>query len=245
MELNKETTLGEIVKANYRTAGLLESYNLDFCCRGKRTLSEACTEAGLESEKILKELSEVETGKKENHNFDEWDLDFLIDYIINIHHSYVKKYLPLISVHSAKVREAHGINHPEVIEIAEIFNDVKNELEAHLLKEEKMLFPYIKNLAEINRKSSGYETAPFGTVQNPINVMEAEHISAGNALYKIRELSGNYSPPADACATYSTYFEELKGFEDDLHAHIHLENNILHPKAIELEKKLSRNLFNN
>jgi regulator of cell morphogenesis and NO signaling len=236
MKIENNMTLAEIVKTNYRTAGLLESYNLDYCCRGKRTLEEACAEAGVNIDDISVKLSKTENEEQKESNYDNWELDFLIDYIINVHHSYIKKYMPAISTHSEKVKNAHNQNHSEVIEIGELFNDVKNELEAHMMKEERMLFPYIKYLVQVKKGMEEYQSAPFGSVKNPINMMEAEHVNAGNAFYRIRELSNNYTPPADACTTFTTWYSELKGFEDDLHKHIHLENNFLHPKAIEMEK---------
>ena len=242
MELNKEMTLAEIVNRDYRTVPALEGLNLDYCCRGKRTLDEACTEAGLDVNIIIEKLKNARTYETSNYDYESWEPDFLIDYIINIHHSYVKKYIPLISAHSEKVKNAHSANHPEVIKIAELFETVKSDLESHLLKEERMLFPYIKNLAVINRGTGNFEAAPFGTVQNPIRVMEMEHEAAGNMFYEIRKLSNNYQPPEDACITFKTLYEELKDFESDLHKHIHLENNILHPKAIAMEKELRKNI---
>ena len=245
MEINKEMTLAEIVKADYHTAGLLESLNLDYCCRGKRTLKEACNEAGLKVDDVIEKLENSPNQQDTTYKYDEWELDFLVDYIVNIHHSYVKKYMPLIAAHSEKVMNAHSENHPEVKEITELFATVKNELESHMMKEERMLFPYMKKLAEAKRGVSEFELAPFGTIQNPIKVMEMEHEGAGNLFYRIRELSNNYSVPADGCITFKTLYDELKEFENDLHIHIHLENNILHPKAIELEKNLSKNIFHN
>jgi regulator of cell morphogenesis and NO signaling len=146
--------------------------------------------------------------------------------------------LPVIFAHSQKVSEVHGKNHPEVIEIAKLFEAVHDELSSHLMKEEKMLFPVILHLAELEKTGSKMEVSPFGSIENPINVMEREHVEAGEGLYKIRELSSNYNPPEDACTTYKVLYQELDEFENDLHTHIHLENNILFPQAIELEKKL-------
>jgi len=241
MNITTQSTLAEIVKANFRTAGLFESYNLDFCCNGNRSLEKACTDKQLNPEVILEKLESIDTGQSHNQNYqnyDNWKLDFLIDYIVNTHHSYVSRTLPLISAHSLKVKNAHGTNHPEINEIAILWSAVNDELEAHMMKEERMLFPYIKKLVYAKDGKENYETAPFGTVENPISMMEKEHTSAGNALYRIRELSNNYTPPEDACGTFKVFYEELKDFEKDLHTHIHLENNYLHPKAIALENEL-------
>ena len=238
MEITKQITLAEVVREKFRTAAIFESYGLDYCCRGNRSIEEACKEKKLDAEKLISELSMFEYVQVNSNNFDEWKLDKLIDYIVNIHHSYVKNSLPKITEHLQKTHLAHGNNHPELIEIESIFLEVKNELESHMLKEERMLFPYIKNLVKLKRESLDFVMPPFGTVANPISVMEKEHESAGNALYKIGDLSNNYTTPSDACNTYKVLYEELKEFENDLHIHIHLENNILHPKAKVLESEI-------
>jgi regulator of cell morphogenesis and NO signaling len=239
MKYTTQNTLAEIVKADFRTARIFENYNLDFCCRGNRTVEEAAKEKGLDSEKILSEILTISPGNNETINTGEWNLDELVNHIIEKHHTYVKQMLPVINAHSQKVKEVHGSNHPEVIRIADIFEQVQNELELHLMKEEKMLFPAIIRLTECEKNNSAPEVQPFGSVSNPVSVMEREHTEAGEELYKIRELSGNYNPPEDACTTYRILYQELREFEEDLHRHIHLENNILFPGAVSLEQKLS------
>ena len=242
MEINKQITLAEIVKDNFHTADVFESYGLDFCCKGNRTIEEVCNEKNLDTDKLIHELSNIDFIKKEGINFDELELNFLIDYIINIHHSYVKKSLPKIADHLQKLHLAHGDNHPEIIEIENIFAEVSAELESHMMKEEKMLFPYIKKLVEVKNDTGEFAIPPFGNISNPIIVMEREHESAGNALYKIRELSSNYFIPSDACNTYKVLYEELKEFENDLHIHVLLENSILHPKAKILENEIKESI---
>lgn len=243
MQVQKENTIGEVVARNFRTAQVFEKFGLDFCCGGKKTISDACEKHGVDTDKLLGELINVsQNGNGMSTDYTLWEPDFLIDYIINNHHSYVVKTLPVIYAHSQKVAGAHGENHPEVIKIAEYFSIVKDELEVHLMKEEKMLFPYIKKLAEIKKKNLDVQFPPFGSVKNPIKVMEAEHEKAGNLMAEINTISNRFNPPEDACTTYKVLYQELKEFEDDLHVHIHLENNILHPKAIELEKVLNKQL---
>ena len=242
MNITKQSTLSEIVKDNFRYAEIFEKHNLDFCCRGKRPLDEACADKNLDVTKIIEELSNVKNGANVATNPDKWEIDFLIDYIVNTHHSYVAKMLPLISVHAQKVYNAHGKNHAEIREIIEKFEFVKNELELHMMKEEKMLFPYMKQLVRMKKENIKFRAAPFGTVSNPISVMEKEHENAGNSFFRIRELSNNYAPPEDACNTFTVFYEELKDFENDLHKHIHLENNILHIKAIKLEEGLKNKI---
>jgi regulator of cell morphogenesis and NO signaling len=240
MNITKEKTLGEVVKDNFKTAEIFESYGLDYCCNGKRSLSVACEEKKLDADEIIEKLKAANINKNGNGTFDKLELDELIDYIVKTHHSYVAKMLPVMDTHAEKVFNAHGKNHPELTEVSEIWRAVSAELANHMMKEERMLFPYIKSLVNAKRNSAGYQFAPFGTVENPISMMEKEHANAGDAFFRIKELTDNYSIPVDACATFAVFYNEMKEFENDLHLHIHLENNILHPKAILLEKELSR-----
>ncbi len=230
-------TLKQIVTNNFRTAAIFEKYGLDFCCRGNKLINEACKEKCVNPELLTEELGKLNEHKVEANLFNDWSLDYLIDYIIQHHHNYVKAIIPILLTHTQKVSSVHGVNHPEVIEIAEKFEVVATELNRHLMKEEKILFPYIKLLVQANRKNTKADPPFFGTVKNPINSMIEEHEIAGDTLYSIRELSNQYIPPADTCNTFKVAYQELKEFEEDLHKHVHLENNILFPKAIELEKK--------
>ena len=240
MLIEKDSKIGEIVSENFRTAQVFEKYGLDFCCGGKKTLEEACVSKKVNPEELIQVLSSIgDENSRAAADFNSWSLDFLIDYIINNHHSYVIKSLPSIAEHAGKVKIKHGENHNEVVRIAELFSGLKTELEAHLQKEERMLFPYIKQLVQMEQRGEGAPYAPFGTIQNPVRMMESEHDGAGNIMAEINSLSSSYVPPDDACTTYRVLYSELKEFEDDLHVHIHLENNILFPKAIELEKKLT------
>jgi len=219
---------------------VFETYGLDFCCGGKKTIGDACSANGLDSDELISELAGVtENGNHADKSFYNWEADFLADYIINTHHTYVIRALPNIYTHAIKVAQEHGENHPETIRISQVFSDIKEELEVHMQKEEKMLFPHIKLMSRANRDGNQMHYPPFGTVGNPIKVMEIEHENAGRLMSEINELTGNYSPPADACTTYRVLYEELREFENDLHIHIHLENNILFPKAIGIEKKLT------
>jgi regulator of cell morphogenesis and NO signaling len=230
-------TLADIVKENIRAAIVFEEYGLDFCCRGKRPLDEVCKEKDVDIQKVLNDLQSLN-----NHSliekFDDWELDFLSDYIIYNHHTYVRKMLPIINAHSEKVSNAHGENHPEVKEITELYKKVAMELQNHMMKEERILFPYIKSLANAKKENLPALQSPFGSIANPIKMMEMEHEFAGDALSQIKNLSKEYTPPADACNTFKAFYSELKEFEEDLHKHIHLENNILFPKAIELESEM-------
>lgn len=232
-------SLAELVTDNIRSAIVFEEYGLDFCCKGNRSLSEACKEKNIEVGKVAEQLNQLTEKKNGNLQADDWTLDFLVDYIMNNHHQYVRKMIPIITLHADKVASVHGENHPETINIADLFHAVRDELEMHLMKEERILFPQIKQMVLTKNENSEFFPPPFGTIQNPIRMMELEHTSAGDAMHRIRELSNNYLHPEDACSTFKALYSELKEFEEDLHKHIHLENNILFPKAIELEKALN------
>jgi regulator of cell morphogenesis and NO signaling len=228
--------LGDIVRRNMHTAPVFEKFGLDYCCGGRQTLAEACADRQVDTEGLRTELDILpENGPL---NVDGWKTEFLVEYIVNTHHQYVKHMLPTIAAHATKVAQKHGQAHPEAREIAEIFLQVKLELEQHLMKEERILFPYILQMAAAERDGATAGGGGFGTVRNPIAMMEQEHDGAGLAFERIRRLSGGYAPPEDACTTFRLLFRELEEFERDLHMHIHLENNVLHPRAIALEEEL-------
>jgi len=232
-------TIKQIVTNDFRTAVIFEKYSLDFCCGGGKTIDQACKEKAVNPEVVFDDLKGTLTSSPEHESpFNSMGLDELIDHIVTTHHAYVRTAMPAIFTHTQKVASVHGANHPEVIAIAERFAVVAEELRKHMMKEEQVLFPYIKNL--VRTKISGGKMArpPFGSAQNPIRMMEAEHQSAGNEMYEIRSLSTSYTPPPDACTTFKVSYLELQQFELDLHNHVHLENNILFPKAIVLEQQV-------
>jgi len=236
MEQTTGTTIKEIVRHDHRAAAVFEKYSIAFCCGGNKTLDAACAQKGIDPETIRQELQRFD-GNTGGQNFrpDDWDLDLLADFIVNNHHRYVRSTLPIILAHVDKVHTVHGGNHPELSGIAERFHMVADELSQHMQKEELLLFPYIRTLVAATR-DGGVATRPmFGTIRRPIQMMETEHQSAGDAFAAIRSASGDLTPPPDACETYRVTYRELEEFERDLHQHIHLENNILFPKAIELE----------
>lgn len=233
-----EKTLAEIVTDNIRSAVVFEEFGLDFCCNGNRSLKSACEDKKVDVQKVVNELSSLSVNDKGSQNVNDWQLDFLVDYIVNNHHQYVRRMIPVISLHTDKVASVHGNNHAETLQIADLFLAVREELEGHMMKEERILFPQIKQMVLNQKESSQFFPPPFGTIQNPIRMMELEHTNAGEALSKIKELSNGYTPPKDACNTFKALYSELKEFEEDLHKHIHLENNILFPKSIELEMEL-------
>ncbi len=235
-----DETLGQIAAKDLRKAQVFKKYGLDFCCGGKKTVKEACAEKGLDVTKVEQELQQADKLPASRPiPYGDWSLDFLADYIVNTHHSYVRKTLPDIKTYAEKVMKVHGNRHPELLRINQLVGEVNAELTGHLVKEEKILFPYIKALVAAKDNTQPLQAAHFGTVQSPINMMEMEHELVGRNLEEIRKLSNNYSLPEDACASYSLLYRMLDEFEEDLHLHIHLENNILFPKALEMEKQLN------
>lgn len=236
----QEETLGEIAAKDLRKAEVFKKYGLDFCCGGKKTVKEACAEKGIDVTKVEKELQQADKNPAVRPlPYNDWGLDFLADYIVNTHHSYVRKTLPDLRAYASKVAQVHGPQHPELMPIQQLVEEVNKELSEHLVKEEKILFPFIKELVMAKDRSQSPRAVQFGSVQNPIHMMEEEHEAAGKCMEEIRALSNNYTLPEDACASYSLLFKMLNDFEEDLHIHVHLENNILFPKAIALEKHLN------
>lgn len=235
----KEATIGELVSKDFRKAEVFKKFGLDFCCGGKKTLTKACKEKGLDVVQIEKELKMVdEISSSPSQDYNTWDLDFLSDYILNTHHKYVTQAIPVIFEYTQKVARVHGDRHPEAVAIANDFLKVADELNRHMMKEEHVLFPYIKQLAVAKNEETKMPPPSFGTIQNPIKMMEMEHEQVGDIMSNIHKLTNGYTAPSDACTTFRLSYAKLKEFEEDLHRHIHLENNILFPKAIELEKEM-------
>lgn len=235
METLEQRTIGEIVANNYKAADVFKKYDIDFCCGGNKTLTDVCNKKSINQADVEVDLDGLVNSVSGGHNFNKWKLDFLIDYIINEHHTYVTENLPLILGYSNKVAAVHGSHHTETKEINNLFHEVAEELTLHMRKEEQVLFPYVKTLVIAKDNQQAKPEVPFDTVQNPIRMMEMEHENAGNIFKEIARLSNNYTAPEDACQTYQVLFSKLKEFEEDLHSHIHLENNILFPKAAQLE----------
>jgi regulator of cell morphogenesis and NO signaling len=227
-----DTSVREIVAEDFRAAAVLERFGIDFCCGGRRTLLEACREREVNPLDVLVEMSAMSDRRDtETPRFAEWPPDALIAYIIGHHHAYVRRMLPAIVAHTHKVADTHGVKHPEVTQVAAIFEKVADEMTAHMAKEEGILFPYIKKLTIAVRLGERIPSAPFGSVEKPIEMMEHEHEEAGRAMARIRDLTQDYSLPDGACTTYMVCYRELEEFEHDLHMHVHLENNVLFPKV--------------
>ena len=236
----KEQTVGDIVANDYRTAHIFRNYKLDFCCGGKKTLKDACERKGIDVQQLENELNALNQTDSDEQNYKNWSPDFMVDYIINNHHHFVRTKLPEIEFYAKKVAKVHGSRHQELLEIHQEFLKLKDDLLNHLDKEEQMLFHYIKELVELEKNGEKLDERPsFGTAANPVAMMESEHDEAGEIMANIRELSNEFTPPEDACATYRVFYQNLEGFEKDLHKHVHLENNILFPKALKLENRMN------
>jgi len=239
MENIEDKTVAEIVTENIKTADIFKKNGIDFCCGGNVKVQEICKKKGVDFSVIKEELKDINKESSNSHDFNSWDLDFLADYILNTHHKYVVEANDLIIQYSDKVASVHGHHYKEVVEINKLFHALANELKMHMHKEEMMLFPFIKQIAAAKKDGTTLPQSPFGTIQNPINMMEAEHDDAGDIIKRINELTNNFTPPAEACNTFRALYAKLEEYQNDLFQHIHLENNILFPKAIQLEKELS------
>lgn len=233
MKYTENSKIGDIVADNFRTASIFSAENIDFCCHGNRPLSEL---KNIELTKLLIQLNSLTKNEGNVENYAEWPLNKLAEHIQNKHHTYVEKKIPEIITYLDKLCQVHGAHHPELFEINELFHQAAEELSTHMKKEELILFPFVKTLCENTKE---FTQPIFGTVENPINMMKHDHEKEGLRFEKIAQLSNNYTVPEDGCNTYRVCLEMLQDFERDLHTHIHLENNILFPKAIELEKKLN------
>lgn len=231
----ENSTLTDVVSRDFRAGAIFDRYGLDYCCGGARSLAEGCSQRGVNLAAVLSELEALDPGSRE-HVAD--DPAALVDYVISHHHAYVRASLPMIQHHLTKVVAAHGANHTELSLVDAEFSKVAKELAQHMVKEEQVLFPHIRALADAVRSGGPPPPDMFGTVQNPIRMMEIEHEMVGDALAAIRELTGGFQPPEDACPTYRLMLEEMAAFERDLDAHVHLENQVLFPKAVELESTL-------
>jgi len=230
-------TVAELVTENYKTADIFKRNGIDFCCGGKVSVKSICKKKKINYNKIKSELEAIGQAADRSQNFKKWDIEQLVDYIVIKHHGYASENIPIISQYADKVVKVHGRANPEVIQINYLFRIISDELNRHMSKEENQLFPYIKNLGQVELEQIPFDALHFGSVRNPIDKMEQEHESIGNYGLKIAELSNDYTPPENACNTYRVLYAKLKEFEEDLHRHIHLENNILFPRAIELEQK--------
>lgn len=237
MKITQNTTIGEIVAHDFRTAALFSKLGIDFCCRGNRTIEEVSEKKGLDATQLQRELDEIlQKTESGSIDFKSWPLDLLADYVEKTHHRYIEEKTPVLLAFLHKLCKVHGERHPELFEINRLFTESAQDLAAHLKKEELILFPFVRKMVNARITGKKFERPQFGTVENPIEMMKHEHDTEGERFREIARLTNHYTAPADGCNTYRTAFLMLEEFEQDLHKHIHLENNILFPNALALEK---------
>jgi regulator of cell morphogenesis and NO signaling len=238
MILSSDRTVRDVVLELPQATRVFEKLKIDYCCGGDKPLGEACANAGVKVENLERMLAEVgQAGVRGNgsRDFRTATLAELIGHILDKHHAYTKEEMARLEALIGKVIGAHGENHPELLRLGSLFQELCADLKPHMFKEEQILFPYIIEMERASLQNKPAPFAPFGTVNNPIRMMMTEHETVGDLLRELRALSSNYSVPPDGCISYQTLYQALEAFEGDLHQHIHLENNILFPRAIDLE----------
>jgi len=239
--ITTDMTVRDVANELPQSTRLFEKLKIDYCCGGNQTLAEGCTSAGVDVYAVIQMLAEATQQKSEDVvDFTSASLPQLITHIVDTHHVFTKSEMDRLQLLADKVLAAHGGNHPELVHLDELLTRLCADLKPHMFKEEHVLFPYIFALAKAADQQGAVPFAPFGTVNNPIRMMMREHDTAGEILRELRKLTFDYKVPADACISYQTLYQALENFEKDLHQHIHLENNILFPKALDVENGLSK-----
>lgn len=241
MKTYEKMTVGQIVAENFDTAKVFDKYGIDYCCHGFTLFPEAVGNAGANYNEVLNALRSIDSPVMENIDFKNWPIDLSVDYILKIYHRNIRLHGPEIQKLLVKVTRVHGERHPELYEIHELFNISLDELYSHLDKEEIVLFPYIYEMVKVEEEHKRLPDFHCGSIETPISVMMSEHEAEGERYRKIEKLTNNYTTPEDACSSYRLLYENLKTFDEALHRHIHLENNIVFPQAIRMEQKLKIN----
>lgn len=235
-DVSTTTTIGDVVSRDLRSAAVFSRYGIDFCCGGRRTIEDACRAVGEDPAVVLRDLARLATSSDAPEDRSTWSPPRMLDHVLEHHHAYVRRQIPVIQGYLIKLTGKHGTSRPELVRVQELFTGLARELVHHMEKEERILFPYIRALIAARAANAPLPPTPFGTIQNPVRMMEAEHQQAGQDLWLLRGLTNGFQPPADACATWRACYAELAAFERDLHEHVHLENNLLFPAAARLEE---------
>ncbi|MBE2208258.1 MAG: iron-sulfur cluster repair di-iron protein [Saprospiraceae bacterium] len=235
--------VGEIVRKNPLAASVFSDLGIDFCCGGNVLFTEACQNKNADPAAVWQvvEQSKGNEATSRTLNFDEFELDFLSDYLVNVHHHYLYKNLPEIRFFVDKVVNKHAERFAYLEELCQLYNVLERDLVGHLPKEENILFPYIKQMLSEMKQQTEATQPFFGTIRNPLSVMHAEHDEAGEILHRLRTITNNYTPPENACNSHLVMLAKLKELDQDLVQHIHLENNILFPKVVILEEEYFKN----
>ncbi|OLY91484.1 regulator of cell morphogenesis and NO signaling [Cnuella takakiae] len=233
-------TVGELAAKDVRKAEVFKKYGIDFCCGGKKSLAQACAEAGVSEAEVAAALENAgkERSVADTAAFNRWDADFLADYIYNQHHNYYYEEGPVLNELVDKVTARHSDHAPELKQVQLIWRQLSAELNTHFLKEERIVFPFIKALVKARKTGDLNELQAYPSIQEPIQVMESDHEAAGDLLAALRKLTNGFTPPQGACNSFQLLYQKLADLEADLHQHIHLENNILFPKGLQLERDL-------
>jgi len=238
MDITPGTTVAEIAAGNPGTIRIFQRHQIDFCCGGKRPLAEVCEEKHMPFAELQRELSGADEPDREELPMTA-PLALLIRRIVDGYHAGLREELPRLGAMIEKVLGAHGARHPELTPLAATFRSLREELEMHMVKEERVLFPYVEKLEALEAAGEPLAASPFGSIAAPIGMMEHEHEDAGHDLARMRELTGGYTAPEDACNTFRGLYHGLSHLETELHAHIHLENNVVFPRAAQLEASLT------
>ena len=238
MEINITKTVRELTIEIPEATRVFEKMGIDYCCGGGKGFQEACADAGLSTDEVVQSLQRVRQATTPGEESPEWQsqpLSALTSYIVDKHHVFTRDELARLDALLSKVCSVHGQNHPELTRIRSLFQDLNRDLIPHMQKEEMVLFPYIEQMDEAVSAGRPAPVPFFGTVQNPVRIMMMEHDAAGEILKEIRQISRGFTVPEDGCISYETLYKALDALEQDLHQHIHLENNSLFPRAVELE----------
>lgn len=239
MKIEAKTSVGSIVKENFRTAKVFEKNGIDFCCAGAQTMEKACTDNKIDINILIADLQEtMQESDPETEYINRLSINELVEYILKRHHAYVKEETPELSYLVDKIANVHGDSHPELSTVKKEFDEAAIKLGSHLKDEEEKLFPYIKLLVESHESGKALVKDSDFSLHALLDGMMDEHTAEGDRFERLSKLTNDYAIPSDVCNTFLVTYNRLKAFQDDLHRHVHLENNLLYPKALELEKKL-------
>ncbi len=234
------STISDIVRQDYRTADVFRKHGINYCCSGKVSLTEACAIKGVEVASVTKDLYAATRNVYVSNNLEygKWTADFLIDYIIHIHHDYLKKTLPALTVSVISFVDGHKNKYPALVDVQNILDELSRLVEAHCMHEEQVIFPYIKHLEGMLKRKEVYANLFVRTLRKPLSNIGQEHKAICSLLERLRECTGNYQAPQNACTNHRVIYARLLEFENDVQQHAYLENEILFPKAIEMERQL-------
>lgn len=231
------STVAELATTFPQSIMVLEKLGIDYCCQGNQTIDQACSRHGITTDELLALINASPKPSAGGRNWDDEPMPEMVAFIVNTHHRYTREAVAMLMPIATKVRQVHGANHDELRLVEKLVYELADDLLPHMLKEEQVLFPYINALQDASHSGIEPPFPFFGTARNPIRAMMAEHETVGEKLLEIRTLTANFTLPPEACTSYRTLFSKLEEIELDLHRHIHIENNILFPRAIATEEK--------